>query len=116
MGRFAAAHIVDEIGELQRRFSDLLNYEAEDVTSAIDPLTWRSPGGDSCLHYAAMRGDEDSIRMLVKLGVEVNLAGDMGQTALDYARTFGHTDAARALTKLGADQLIRDQFGKPPGE
>ena len=107
---------MDEIRELQRRFSDLLNYEAEDMTSPIDPLTWQSPEGDSCLHYAAMRGDEDSIRMLVKLGVDVNLAGDMGQTALHYARTFGHTDAARALTELGADQSIRNEFGKPPRE
>ncbi len=107
---------MDEIRELQLRFADLLNYDAEDITSAIDPLTWRSPEGDSCLHYAAMRGDEDSIRILVKLGVDVNLTGDMGQTALHYAKTFGHTDAARALTELGADQSIRNEFGKPPGE
>ncbi len=107
---------MDEIRELQRRFSDLLNYGADDITSAIDPLTWRSPEGDSCLHYAAMRGDEDSIRMLVKLGADLNLAGDMGQTALHYAKTFGHTDAARALIELGADRSIRDEFGKVPGE
>ena len=107
---------MDEIRELQRRFSDLLNYEAEDITSAIDPLTWRSPEGDSCVHYAAMRGDEEAIRMLAKLGVDLSLAGDMGQTALHYAKKFGHIDAARALIELGANQSIRNEFGKLPGE
>jgi hypothetical protein len=38
-------------------FADLLNYEAQDPTSPIDPLTYRAPDGDTCLHIAAHRGD-----------------------------------------------------------
>ena len=105
---------MDHIKELQTRFDDLLNYDSDDILSAIDPVSWRSPEGDSCLHYAAMRGDSDSIRLLVKLGVDVNLIGDMGSTALHYARKFDHDDAAQTLTELGADPTIHDDFGKPP--
>ena len=63
----------------QRRFSDLLNYGADDITSAIDPITWRSPEGDSCLYCAAMRGDEDSIRMLVEIGADLSIRNEFGK-------------------------------------
>jgi ankyrin repeat protein len=107
---------VSEITELQARFSDLLNYRSDDISSPIDPLTWSSPEGDTCLHYAAMRGDCDSIRTLVKLGIDVDTIGDMGRTALHCAKSAGQIEAAQTLTELGASQSIRDEFGNNSGE
>ena len=66
------------------------------------------------MHYAAMRGDYDSIRKLIELGVDVNLVGDTGKTALHYAKSSGHPKVARTLIELGADQSIFDEFGTPP--
>lgn len=105
----------DRIKELQERFSDLLNYGADDPTSPIDPLTWRSPEGDTCLHYAAIRGDDDAIHMMIELSVDPNMQGDLGNTALHYAMQFGHQKAAQALIDSGADTSIRNEFGKVPG-
>ena len=104
----------DKIKELQARFSDLLNYDSGDTTSPIDPVTWRSPEGDTCLHYAAMRGDADAIRMLIDLSVDPNAQGDMGNTALHYALQFGHEKAAQVLIDGGADRSVKNEFGKVP--
>ena len=103
---------MNNIGELQARFSDLLNYDSDDISSPIDPLTWRSPEGDACLHYAAMRGDDHAIRLLIELGVDPNLRGDMNRTALHYARSNGHVTTANTLVECGADDSILDEFGK----
>src|SRR5690349_14202686 len=65
------------IRELQAGFSDQLNYSADDPTGPIDPLTYQTPEGDSCLHIAAMRGDLRAIELLLDLGVDVNKRGDM---------------------------------------
>ena len=105
----------DPIENLQARFSDLLNYEADDPTSPIDPLTWRSPEGDACIHYAAMRGDQEAIRMLISLGANPNAKGDMNNTPLHYATQFAHNEAAQTLVDLGADRSLTNDFGKAPG-
>ncbi|MEO1034301.1 MAG: ankyrin repeat domain-containing protein [Pseudomonadota bacterium] len=97
------------------RFSDLLKYDSDDVTSPIDLLDWRSPEGDTTLHYAAMRGDEMAVRILVELGIDVNARGDMGRTPLHYALTFGHRSAAKSLVSYGADETTIDEFGNVPG-
>jgi hypothetical protein len=47
--------------ELQEIFSDLIDYESDDPLKGIDPITYRTPEGDSCLHIAAIRGDLESM-------------------------------------------------------
>ncbi len=102
----------DAIANLQATFDDLLNYESEDITSPVDPLTWRSPEGDTCLHYAAMRGDAASAKLLIELGVDVDGIGDMGNTALHYAQKFGNSSVVDILLEYGADPSIKNEFGK----
>lgn len=98
--------------ELKASFKDCLNYEAEDPLEPIDPLTYRTPEGDSCLHIAAIRGDRRAVELLLQAGVAVDQRGDMGCTALHYARSFGHDDIAQMLLDHGADGTIIDEFGR----
>jgi len=102
----------DAIAKLKDSFADLLNYESEDISSPIDPLAWRSPEGDTCLHYAAMRGDATSARLLLELGMDVNETGDMGDTALHYAKKFGNSSVVEVLLEYNADLSITNEFGK----
>ena len=50
--------------------------------------------GETALMLAALHGDLDSVRMLVRRGAEVNRAG---WTPLHYAATNGHTEVVRYL-------------------
>lgn len=100
-----------ELAELELAFRDLLNYEGDDPTAPIDPVTQVTPEGDSCLHIAALRGDLRSVELLVKVGVDVNLQGDMGYTPLHYART---PEVVEFLLTHGARKDIKNEFGKAP--
>jgi ankyrin repeat protein len=100
--------------ELASAFSDVINYDAEDPLAPIDPLTYRSPDGDSCLHIAAIRGNRGNLRavqLLVSAGLDVNERGDMGYTPLHYART---PEVVAFLLQNGADPGIKNEFGNSP--
>lgn len=101
-----------ELAELQSVFADLLNYEADDPTTPIDPITYVAPDGDTCLHVAAHRGDLRAVGLLVKAGLDINRPGDMGATPLHYASS---TEVASLLIANGASLEIRDEFGRVPG-
>ena len=108
----------DRLRLLRDRFGDLVNYDAKDPLEPIDPLRYRSPEGDSCLHVAAIRGDDEAIECLLDLGADVNDVGDLGNTALHYARRAGHSSTARLLLARGADPGLRNELLEPamPGE
>jgi ankyrin repeat protein len=90
--------------------SDLLRYDSEDVTAPTDPLTYRTPEGDSCLHVAALRGDVHAVTILLYAGLDPNLPGDMGNTSLHYA---GQHHAVRSLLlKMGASPDPKNDFGR----
>lgn len=101
----------DEVRELQRRYSHLTNYQAEEPGAPIDPLTYVDSNGDALLHIAAQRGDEWTIERLLSAGVDANLIGDMGNTALHYAET---EETARVLLRHGAALEICNEFGQRP--
>jgi ankyrin repeat protein len=105
-----------EIAELQTSFRDVLNYDADDPTAPIDPVTYRSPDGDSCLHIAAQRGDYRSAQLLLDAGLDPNDRGDMGQTPLHHAKRYGHHKVAELLQASGSSATIRDEFGKTADE
>ena len=102
----------EALRELRKIFSDLLNHSAKDPLQGIHPLEWRSPEGDSCLHYAAMRGDDLATKLLLELGADPNQQGDLGMTAMHYASAKGHTSVVDALLEAGADPTILDEFGR----
>jgi ankyrin repeat protein len=100
-----------ERASLAREFSDLLNYESDDVLAPIDPLSYVTPEGDTCLHIAAQRGNLEAVALLVRAGVSVNARGDIGATPLHCATTAQVWDF---LVSHGADLNARDGFGRLP--
>jgi ankyrin repeat protein len=102
----------DVLKELQEKFSDLLNDEADDPFEPINPITYHSPEGDSCLHLAAIRGDCRAIELLLDAGLDINELGDVGNTALHYAIKYQHDDVVALLIKRGAASDIKNEFGE----
>ena len=82
---------------------------------AFDARTHRSPEGLTCLHLAAARGDVWALKLLLELGVPLDLRADMGSTALHYATYQGNPEAAKFLVDAGADPDLLDDFGRPAG-
>lgn len=103
-----------ELRELGASFKDLINYDSQDPTSPIDPLTYREPDGDGCLHIAAQKGDYRAMELLLKAGLDANQLGDMDCTPLHYAKMNGHNDVVDLLLRHGASNSIRNAFGKLP--
>ena len=100
-----------EVQELQKKYSYLTNYEADEPDAPIDPLTYVDSNGDALLHLAAQGGDLRTVELLLKAGVDVNQVGDMGNTALHYAKDEG---LARLLLSHGASADVYNEFGKQP--
>lgn len=103
------------LSELRKRFNDSLNYTADDPTTPIDPITYRTPEGDSCLHIAAMRNDIIATNLLLDLGMDVNVRGDMGYTPLHYAWKNDAQAVYDTLIARGAATDIRNEFGEMSG-
>jgi ankyrin repeat protein len=100
------------IKRLQEKFSDLINYSADDITAPIDPLIYLSPEQDNCLHLAAIRGDIEAATILLDMGLDINAQGDLGSTALHYAIRHGRRPVAEMLMQRGAAQDVADEFGQ----
>ena len=99
---------------LEESFSDLLNYDAQDIFKSIDPITYLNPEGDSCLHIAAGRGNLRAVRLLLEAGLDVNLRGDLGNTPLHYAHK--HSEIVRLLIEHGARLEVENDLGQKAGK
>ena len=97
---------------LDAAFSDLVNYDAEDPLQPVDPVTYLTPEGDSCLHIAAGRGNLQAVRLLVEAGLDVNLRGDLGNTPLHYARKGAHGEVVQFLINKGATPGLENELGE----
>ena len=102
----------DDVEELRERFSDLLNYDEEDLHKPIDPLCYRTPEGDTCLHISARRSDIRAITLLLKFGVDIDAPGDMGYTALHDAVSAGNAEVVSYLLNAGASTQPRNDLGQ----
>jgi len=96
-------------------FSDVLNHGADEITSPVDPMTFRTPEGDSCLHIAALRGDVRAVQLLLDQGMDPDVRGDMGSTPLHHATRRQHVTVARILLEHGASVSLLDEFGRRAG-
>lgn len=101
---------------LQEFFSDLLNYDADDILSPIDPLSYKTPEGDTCLHLAAIRGDDTAARYLIELGIDINSCGDMHNTPLHYAVRHENGPIVDLLLQSGASTEMKNEFGEKPNQ
>ncbi len=67
--------------------------------------------GMTCLHAAAMGGDEEWARYLLDKGASVNLQDNKGNTPLHWAAKGGHDKLCRVLLDHKADISIRNNKG-----
>jgi len=96
---------------LAKSFSDLINYESENALAPIDPIAYRTPEGDSCLHLAAIRGDLTAVQILLSAGLDVNMKGDLGNTPLHYATMAKNSDIIELLITHGAKTDLINELG-----
>lgn len=96
---------------LHQLYSYLTNYQTEDSCDPIDPMLYVDSNGDGLLHIAAAAGDLESVKILIKTGIDPNLLGDMGNTALHYAINGKHQSVASFLIDSGAKKDITNEFG-----
>ncbi len=61
---------------------------------------------------AAMNGDLNKVKQIVRGGLNVNTPGDQGRTALMLAAYNGHTDVVSYLLKKGAQVNALDDMGR----
>lgn len=66
------------------------------------------------LHWAAIKGHSESIRMLVEYGAKLDVITDSGWTPAHFAAEGGKILALRAMHKLEAPFDITDNFGDTP--
>lgn len=105
-------HKTANIKELQEIFSDLLNYSTEgEIDLPINPIIYKTPEGDTCLHIACIRGNMRTVKLLLEEGVDINELGDMNRTALHYSKSFGHIEIYEYLLNHGAESGLLDDFG-----
>jgi ankyrin repeat protein len=97
-----------------------------DTLSALDALdqticVQNGPLKSSCLQFAAMRGEEDLVRLLLRKGANPDVGaffdeemGVSGARPLHAAARGGHLEIARLLLKNGAEVEPRDANGWTP--
>ena len=102
-----------ELAELSAAFAYVINHEADDPMTPIDPISYRAPDGDTCLHIAAHKGDARAVALLLQVGLNPNELGDMGSTPLHLASS---PEVAAILRASGASSEIINEFGRKPGE
>ena len=97
-----AAGIGDE--KLMRR---LLRDKRVDISALTGKKT-------TALHYAAMEGHANVVRMLLEVGAEIDARRDGGVTALHFAAERGREDVVRLLIEAGANvNAKRDDNATP---
>jgi ankyrin repeat protein len=69
--------------------------------------------GNSPLHFAALNGRRQCVRLLLEQGADVNLADDDGDTPLHMAAVNGHVSVIEALVDAGA-QVQRNKANQTP--
>lgn len=66
------------------------------------------------IHWAAIKGHSESIRLLVEYGAKLDVVTDIGWTPAHFAAEGGKILALRALQKLEAPLDLCDIYGDTP--
>ncbi|KAJ8523426.1 hypothetical protein ONZ45_g136 [Pleurotus djamor] len=74
-------------------------------------LDWSNAQGKTALHIAALKGNEELVRMLCDLGADFDLADNKGNTSLHYASSWGHIPIVQLLIERGCQFAARNNEG-----
>ena len=73
----------------------------------------RNQKGQTIIHAAVLKNNLDLIRVMEKLGVDINAADNEGLTSLHLASMKAHNiEVLKLLTELGADTSLKTSFGE----
>ncbi|KAF9451658.1 ankyrin [Macrolepiota fuliginosa MF-IS2] len=73
-----------------------------------DLLDWANVQGRTALHLAAVKGNEDLVRVFCDLGADINLSDNQGNTPLHYASAWGHVSIVQLLIERGCNYNSRN--------
>ena len=76
-------------------------------------INWCNCEGENALHIAVIRGEYDICKELIKLGIELNVRGDLGHTPLHEAASSQNLKFVKLLVEAGADVHALNE-GVPP--
>lgn len=88
--------------------NDVAMPSLEDDISRMDE-DMRTP-----LHYAALKGHTQVVRILLSGGASIHAQDAYGWTALHAAANNGHADVVKVLVQADADPTIPDKKGQTP--
>ncbi|KAF8205099.1 ankyrin repeat-containing domain protein [Pholiota molesta] len=74
-------------------------------------LDWSNMHGKTALHIAALKGNEELVRMLCDLGADFDLSDNKGNTPLHYASSWGHIPTVQLLIERGCQYSARNNEG-----
>ncbi|KAF8607957.1 ankyrin [Ceratobasidium sp. AG-I] len=74
-------------------------------------LDWPNIQGMTALHQAALKGNEEFVRMLLDLGADFDLPDQQGNTPLHYASAWGHVQVVQLLIERGCQFAARNNEG-----
>ncbi len=60
------------------------------------------------MQYAASQDQFDCVKLLLKLGADINARDPAGNTGLHVVATVGKPEAVKILLSLGADATLKD--------
>ncbi|KAK0652512.1 ankyrin repeat-containing domain protein [Cercophora newfieldiana] len=87
---------------------------AELLPSHLDKINTPNIDGFTPLHVAAIRGDADSAKVLIRYGAELEALSTFRNTPLYYACAYGHYQVASLLLQAGANVHARDLVDRQP--
>ena len=66
------------------------------------------------LHYAALHGHPETVRLLLRKGFDVNIATTDGRTPMHYAAAYNNPETIKVLIEEGANVNAVDKTGQTP--
>eukprot|EP00658_Telonema_sp_P-2_P063775 TRINITY_DN5255_c0_g1_i1.p1 TRINITY_DN5255_c0_g1~~TRINITY_DN5255_c0_g1_i1.p1 ORF type:complete len:578 (+),score=122.75 TRINITY_DN5255_c0_g1_i1:215-1948(+) len=95
-------------GEAIRKLHANRSSKLPDPVHAVDHLK------STPLHYAAVKGHTEPLKILVELGADVMHCDEYHMTPLHKAAKNGHSGAVRVLAQIGSGLNPLDRFGQTP--
>ncbi|SCV70537.1 BQ2448_1931 [Microbotryum intermedium] len=94
-------------------FTDLLNLYLSEYPFVLD---WVDARGATPLHIAAMKGQLETVQILIHAGSEIDVRDMFGNTALHYAASWGSLPVIKLLIELDCDYNATNGEGFTPYE